>query len=683
MSDCVDGGQQANLTNIDSGSRGTVYFDTFESRRESYIGLAYSMGAVKVARMAPEPAHPGDAQEKRAGRKVLALVLPVSSILGSTPVQAGKPAPRLASQAPALSLFRTSPEHFQIAATETLAPITHRIVILRWGFITLALPAAGRGNQPALIGAQSLVVSTTITYTYDPLNRLKNADYNDGTYFHYTYDAVGNRLTETALGGAAKTYTYDAANRLTSADGVSYTWDNNGNLLDDSAHTYTYDHANRLAGVQGTGTQVTFGYNGLGDRLQQTANSVTTSYTVDLNTGLTQVLADGTSTYLYGAGRIAQQSAAGKEYFLGDALGSVRQLADTNGAVSLARSYQPYGKLLASDGGGVTSYGFTNEYTSQGLIYLRTRWYSPSQGRFISRDTWMGDNDHPMSYNAWLYVYSDPVNLKDPSGYYCLDENLDGRCDPGWECYSIRNEAARERCFAKYCSASSPIDCKTMPGYYRPKVCNTFLAMREKPGWWNRNSIGTLTPQRFLGLFLRMEFSDRAKNIDEGIKKATTVRNFYYLCSGLPGNTCNSLSANDIINYIAFKKLAITGGRDLLVPREASSSEISAKWKDRPGYSNADTFEDAFLYPDAWRSGIGNHNVPVDWGNISMMKTYYPGDKERYDRYAAAVKGLSEHMTYIEQDKVYLRRGGNNGDDAFVILTYAQLRYWFPNQFEK
>jgi len=33
---------------------------------------------------------------------------------------------------------------------------------------------------------------------------------------------------------------------------------------------------------------------------------VTTTYTLDLAAGLTQVLADGTHTYLYGNGRIAQ-----------------------------------------------------------------------------------------------------------------------------------------------------------------------------------------------------------------------------------------------------------------------------------------------------------------------------------------------------------------------------------------
>ncbi len=321
---------------------------------------------------------------------------------------------------------------------------------------------------------------------------------------------MGNRLTETALGGAAKTYTYDAANRLTSADGVSYTWDNNGNLLDDGAHTYTYDHANRLKAVSNQQSAVSYGYNGLGDRLQQTANSVTTSYTLDLNTGLTQVLSDGTNTYLYGAGRIAQQSAAGKEYFLGDALGSVRQLTNSDGGVSLARSYQPYGKLLASDGSGVTSYGFTGEWAdTNGLVYLRARYFAPQIGRFTTKDAWQGNDTKPMSYNAWLYVYANPVNLTDPSGYYCLDENLDGRCDPGWQCFSIRDQAVRERCLAKYCFNSIwvphgiPND---IPLYGQG---NDMYKLYEKywktEGWWNNNTLHMLTIEGFVGVMLSYE----------------------------------------------------------------------------------------------------------------------------------------------------------------------------------
>lgn len=151
--------------------------------------------------------------------------------------------------------------------------------------------------------------------------------------------------------------------------GVTYTYDDNGNLLSDGVNTYTYDTANRLISVLGPSSSVTYAYNGLGDRLQETVNGVTTTFTMDLNTGLTQALSDGTHEYLYGAGRIAQLDTGtlDTEYYLTDALGSVRQLTDSTGAVTLARTYDPYGKVKTTSGSSSSSYGFTAEYQS-GLI---------------------------------------------------------------------------------------------------------------------------------------------------------------------------------------------------------------------------------------------------------------------------------------------------------------------------
>ena len=40
--------------------------------------------------------------------------------------------------------------------------------------------------------------------------------------------------------------------------------------------------------------------------MQQTVDGETTTYTLDTAIGLTQVLADGENTYLYGLSRIAQ-----------------------------------------------------------------------------------------------------------------------------------------------------------------------------------------------------------------------------------------------------------------------------------------------------------------------------------------------------------------------------------------
>jgi hypothetical protein len=111
----------------------------------------------------------------------------------------------------------------------------------------------------------------------------------------------------------------------------------------------------------------------LGDRLQQTVNplsgtgGVTTSFTMDLASNLSQVLDDGTNTYLYGIDRIAQSSISNSQstiqFFLGDALGSVRQLADSTGAVTLAKNYDPFGNVEASAGSGSSIFGYTGEQT--------------------------------------------------------------------------------------------------------------------------------------------------------------------------------------------------------------------------------------------------------------------------------------------------------------------------------
>ena len=201
---------------------------------------------------------------------------------------------------------------------------------------------------------------------------------------------------------------------------MSYTWDDNGNLLSDGVSTYTYTN-NKLSSIT-SGTQyITFQYNGLGDRVSQTVNGLTTHYTLDLNAGLTQVLADGTNTYLYGYDRIAQFSASETGYFLGDALGSVRQMTDASGAVTLMRNYEPFGSLLNSYGNGEFLYGYTGEQAdSTGLIFLRSRYYSSQIGRFLSKDTWRGDNFRPLSLNSWNYVTGNPVNRIDPLGLWEL-----------------------------------------------------------------------------------------------------------------------------------------------------------------------------------------------------------------------------------------------------------------------
>ena len=213
------------------------------------------------------------------------------------------------------------------------------------------------------------------------------------------------------------TYQYDHANRLIDVNGVTYTWDDNGNLKSDGVNTYTYDTANRLTRVSNQSSVSSYQYNGLGDRLQETVNDQTTTFTMDLNAGLTQALVAGTNTYIYGNDRIAQTQGGATEYFLGDALGSVRQLANANGAITYASAYDPYGVSSQTYGTSQSAYGYTGQYTdATGMVYLRARYYDPASGRFPTKDSWQGDYNRPLSLNRWNYVEANPVNLIDPNG---------------------------------------------------------------------------------------------------------------------------------------------------------------------------------------------------------------------------------------------------------------------------
>jgi len=239
---------------------------------------------------------------------------------------------------------------------------------------------------------------------------------------------VGNRLNQTTKAQTTN-YVYDAANRLLNANELAYQWDDNGNMLNDDTSTYTYNSSNRLIGVTGNQQTISYKYNGLGDRLQQISTGTATNYTVDINSGLTQVLDDGTNKYLYGNQRIAQIAPTQTGYFLADALGSMRQMTDSSADLTLAKSYDPYGNVVSSSGTGETVYGYTGEMQSNGLVYLRARDYASQLGRFTSRDTWEGNVNKPVSFNRWSYTYANPVNLIDPTGFSSDCAAL-GTCGP-------------------------------------------------------------------------------------------------------------------------------------------------------------------------------------------------------------------------------------------------------------
>jgi YD repeat-containing protein len=118
-----------------------------------------------------------------------------------------------------------------------------------------------------------LTASLNSTQTYDSLNRLGSFTQNS-TARNYTYDGVGNRLTDNL-----ETYTYlPTSNRLSSATGsqsFSYSYDLVGNQLSNGQGAWTFGGNNRAQTGQSTATgqSATFLVNALGQRVMKSNGS--------------------------------------------------------------------------------------------------------------------------------------------------------------------------------------------------------------------------------------------------------------------------------------------------------------------------------------------------------------------------------------------------------------------------
>jgi RHS repeat-associated protein len=108
-----------------------------------------------------------------------------------------------------------------------------------------------------------------------------------------------------------------------------------------------------------------------------------------------------------------------REYYLLDGQGSVRGLTDgATGTLTQEYAYDTFGKLTSGDAS-KSAYLYTGQqYDAATELYsLRARYYSPQQGRFLSRDKWPVDYQNPMELNRYGYTANNPIRYSDPSGY--------------------------------------------------------------------------------------------------------------------------------------------------------------------------------------------------------------------------------------------------------------------------
>jgi RHS repeat-associated protein len=142
---------------------------------------------------------------------------------------------------------------------------------------------------------------------------------------------------------------------------------------------------------------------------------------VDDNDWLSQVIAelDGNGTlkasYVRGDDLISLTREDETWYYLYDGHGSVRQLADEDGAVTDTYTYDAFGNLTSRTGTTENSYLYAGEQFdgTTGLYYLRARYMNPSTGTFINMDTYSGSIFDPVSLHKYLYANAN--RIKPPS----------------------------------------------------------------------------------------------------------------------------------------------------------------------------------------------------------------------------------------------------------------------------
>ena len=244
----------------------------------------------------------------------------------------------------------------------------------------------------------------------------------------YAYDAAGNMTA-----APDSTFSYDTNNRLTWYNGDAVSYDLDGNMLSavlngTTGTTFTYDSGNRLISAGGH----TYTYNAEDVRIRNLCSGEDTKYTYNTNCKLSKLLwkeTNGTVTkYVYGRGLIGEETGNAFKTYHFDCRGSTVALTDANGVITDTFEYDTYGKLISRTGTSNVIFLYNGRdgvvTDTNGLVYMRARYYSPDMRRFVNADIIHGNISDSPSLNRYAYVNGNPVSFIDPFGL--SQEDKDG-----------------------------------------------------------------------------------------------------------------------------------------------------------------------------------------------------------------------------------------------------------------
>lgn len=323
--------------------------------------------------------------------------------------------------------------------------------------------------------ATRATLTGTVEYQYDAMSQLKRETIPlTGEQVEYEYDVLGNRtqMKVTKNGTVTKTvaHTFNARNQLVrvkeGTTSIDWTYDDNGNLLDDGKYTYTWDADNRLRKVQAKvgGAQIAeYWYDDADRRIRKNVGGTITNYVYDgdgLNV-LYETNASHTITayHSYNAnGQLMTRTEVSGStqtpyYYHYNAHGDVVMVTKAGGTsktdlIVASYVYDAWGNIVYQEG----SYAAKNPYryagyqfdTETNQYYLMARYYNPKAGVFTSMDPDPGDDDDILTQNGYTYANNNPVMLVDPDGHYVwLAINAGFAAYDGYKAYKAGKKAGK------------------------------------------------------------------------------------------------------------------------------------------------------------------------------------------------------------------------------------------------
>jgi len=321
-------------------------------------------------------------------------------------------------------------------ATSSTAYIDIPLRVASFHFDVLGdLDSRGLTYTPS--GAAKLTL--TENFTYDGLNRVLSASLGGTKTMDVTYSTNGNIQSKTGIGA----YTYDTAHlhAVKTANGVTYSYDANGNMTASTAGlTATWTQFNQPLKIQKGSSNSQFAYGANEERVTETTEKGKTVYVGSLYEW-TNVSGTAEDHYyiMTPTGRTAVVSrklgVLSTTYFHADHLGSIDLETDQLGRVAQRYSYDAWGAPRAINWStGVivpvhptSTRGFSDHemLDGLGLIHMNGRVYDPVLGRFLRADPKVQHPDDSQSYNRYSYVDNNPLSLVDPTGYDASYSNDD------------------------------------------------------------------------------------------------------------------------------------------------------------------------------------------------------------------------------------------------------------------